>query len=161
MSMNPHDSGLRRDEELKLTMEYEDKVPEPRRCVIVIDKALPIGRAANAAAVIALALGNRHPHLSGPDLIDASGHAHPGLIPIGIAVLAANAADLSDVRARALKRSLDVVDFPCQGQQTTDYVEFGARVREVPAEHLAYVGVGLYGPRKDVGRIVGRFPLLK
>ena len=139
----------------------EETAPEPMQCVILVDRALPIGRAANAVAVVALALGNRHPHLAGPDLVDASGHAHPGLIPTGIAVLAATAADLSDVRARATKRGIDVVDFPCQGQQTTDYVEFGARVREVPTESLAYVGIGLYGSRRDVGRIVGRFSLLK
>ncbi len=150
-----------RYEESKLIFEPEDTAPEPSRCVIVIDKALPVGRAANAVAVIAVALGNRHPHLSGPDLVDASGYAHPGLIPIGVAILAADAADLSDVRTRALKRNIDVVDFPFQGQQTTDYTEFGARVREVLTEHLTYVGVGLYGPRKDVGRIVGRLPLLR
>jgi hypothetical protein len=33
---------------------------------------------------------------------------------------------------RALKHGIDVVDFPCHGQQTNDYAEFGARVREVP-----------------------------
>jgi Protein of unknown function (DUF2000) len=142
-------------------LEPDETTVEPKRCVIVIDKALPVGRAANAVAVIALALGNRHPHLAGPDLVDASGHAHPGLIPIGIAVLAASTADLPDVRIKSLKRGIDVVDFPCQGQETTDYVEFGARVREVSTEALTYVGVGLYGPRKDIGRIVGRFALLK
>ncbi len=135
--------------------------PEPSRCVIVIDCALPPGRAANAAAVIALTLGKRHPHLAGADLVDASGHAHPGLIPIGIAVLAAPAADLNVLRAKALKGGIDVVDFPSEGQMTTDYVQFGARVGETATEELSYVGVGLYGPRKAVGRVVGRFSLLK
>jgi len=145
----------------RIMLEPEESGPQPGRCVIVLDQALPIGRAANAAAVIALTLGNRHPHLAGPDLVDASGHAHPGLIPIGIAVLAAPAPDLVELRAKALKNGIDIVDFPSQGQQTTDYAEFGARVREVPTEKLTYVGVGLYGPRKAVGRIVGRFSLLK
>jgi Protein of unknown function (DUF2000) len=144
-----------------MILETEEIVPEPMRCAIVVDQALPAGRAANAAAVIALTLGKRHPHLAGPDLIDASGHAHPGLIPIGIAVLAAAAPELGDLRAKALKYDLDVVDFPVQGQETTDYAAFGARVRAVPTAGLAYVGVGLYGPRKAVGRLVGRFSLLK
>jgi hypothetical protein len=142
-------------------LEAEEAASEPARCVIVVDRSLPIGRAANAAAVIALTLGKRHPQLAGPALIDASGEAHPGLIPIGIAILGADASELSEVRAKALKRSIDVVDFPCQGQQTTDYAEFGARVREIPTDSLIYVGVGLCGPRNAVGRIVGRFSLLK
>ncbi len=138
-----------------------ESAPEPTRCVIVVDQSLPAGRAANAAAVIALTLGKRHPHLAGGDLIDASGQAHPGLIPIGIAVLVASAPELGALRAKALKDGVDVVDFPSQGQQTNDYAEFGLQVREVPTADLTYVGVGLYGRRKAVGRIVGRFSLLK
>ena len=60
----------------------------PDRCAIVLDRDLPIGQAANAAAVIAVTIGQRHPVLVGEQLVDASGFTHPGLIPIGIAVLA-------------------------------------------------------------------------
>ena len=144
-----------------MSLDAEEAAPQPTRCAIVVDASLPAGRAANAAAVIALTLGKRHPHLAGPDLVDASGRAHPGLIPIGIAVLAASAAEVNALRAKALKNGIDVVDFPSQGQQTTDYARFGSLVREVPTESLTYVGVGLYGARKAVGRIVGRFSLLK
>jgi hypothetical protein len=144
-----------------LSLDADEDAPKSTRCAIVVDAALPAGRAANAAAVIALTLGQRHPHLVGPDLVDARGCAHPGLIPIGIAVLAAPAAELNALRAKALKDGVDVVDFPSQGQQTTDYATFGARVRGVPTEALTYVGVGLYGARKVVGRIVGHFSLLK
>jgi len=139
----------------------EEFASEQTRCVILVDSSLPAGRAANAAAVIALTLGKRHPHLAGSDLIDASGHAHPGLIPIGIAILAASGLELNAVRLKALKDGINVVDFPSQGQQTNNYAEFGERVRRVPTEQLSYVGVGLYGRRKAVGRIVGRFALLK
>ncbi len=134
---------------------------EPLRCVIVIDSALPVGRAANAAAVIALTLGKRHPALAGADLVDASGWVHPGLIPIGIAVLGAPAAELSAVRDKALGRGIDVVDFPAHGQETTDYAAFGAAVGTVATEALTYVGVGLLGPRKAVGKIVGKYSLLR
>ena len=139
----------------------DEPLAEPSRCAIVVDRALPAGRAANAAAVVAFTLGKRHPDVAGSDLIDGSGCHHPGLIPIGIAVVSATAAELSDLRNRAAKAGLDVVDFPVQGQETTDYGRFGALVASVPAEALNYVGVGLYGPRKMVGRFVGKFPLLK
>lgn len=134
---------------------------DPGRCVIVIDDSLPVGRAANAAAVIALTIGKLRPHLAGTDLIDKSGAVHPGLIPIGISVLGASATDLPGIRAKALARKLDVIGFPVQGQQTTDYQAFGAAVAECETDALAYVGVGVYGPRKDVGKIVGKYGLLK
>lgn len=141
---------------------YQDEPEfEPSRCVIVVDSALPPGRAANAAAVVALTLGKRHAELPGEDLVDASGHRHPGLIPIGIAVLGADAAALRALREAALKSGLDIVDFPSQGQETTDYGRFCAQVATVPSDRLTYVAVGVYGPRKAVGRIVGKFPLLK
>lgn len=143
-----------------MPIQPEEDAPEPKRCAIVVDQDLPAGRAANAAAVIALTLGMRHPHLVGAELVDASGFRHPGLIPIGVAVLAAPIADLKAARDKALERNMDVVDFPRQGQETNDYTDFRARVAEVAPEDLAYVGVGLYGTRKGVGRLVGRFPLL-
>ena len=134
---------------------------ESNRCVIIVDDSLPIGRAANAAAVIALTLGKRHPGLAGVDLIDASGVAHPGLIPIGITVLGAPAGELVTLRERALSRRLDVVDFPAQGQETTDYAVFGASVAKVATSALVYVGVGIFGARKAVGKVVGRYALLR
>jgi hypothetical protein len=134
---------------------------EPSRCVIIVDEALPVGRAANAAAVIALTLGKRHPYLAGADLLDRSGFAHPGLIPIGIAVLAAPGPQLAEVRAKALACNIDVVAFPRQGQETNDYNAFGASVAEVTTEALRYVGLGVFGPRKTIGKIVGRYSLLK
>jgi hypothetical protein len=134
---------------------------ESKRCVIVVDDSLPIGRAANAAAVIALTLGKRHPGLAGVDLIDASGAAHPGLIPIGITVLGAPTVELVTLRERALSRRLDVVDFPAQGQETTDYAAFCASVAKVATSALIYVGVGIFGARKAVGKVVGRYALLR
>jgi Protein of unknown function (DUF2000) len=140
---------------------YENDPPaEPNRCVIVVDNALSAGRAANAAAVLAFTLGKRHADLAGVDLVDASGHRHPGLIPIGIAVLSASNSELSALRNGAIGAGIDVVDFPTQGQATTDYGHFGAQVALVPSEELSYVGIGLLGPRKAVGRIIGKCPLL-
>ena len=56
-----------------LSLDAEEDAPKSTRCAIVVDASLPAGRAANAAAVIALTPGKRHPHLAGPDLVDASG----------------------------------------------------------------------------------------
>ncbi|KAF1046884.1 MAG: hypothetical protein GAK35_00831 [Herbaspirillum frisingense] len=132
-----------------------------KRCVVVIDAALAGGKAANAAAVIALTIGQRHPELVGAPLVDASGASHPGLIPIGIAVLSAPSEALAGLRAKAVQAGCDVVDFPVQGQQTTDYQAFIDAVARVREEELRYVGVSLYGPKKTVGKLVGNLALLK
>lgn len=146
---------------MEAPMQEAGMAPDPGRCVIVVDSNLPAGKAANAAAVIALTLGKRHPYLAGEDLVDASGCAHPGLIPIGIAVLGVPGERLPELRARALDRGVDVVDFPSQGQDTNDYQEYGSRVSKVPTEDLAYVGVGVFGTRKAVSKVIGHVPLLK
>ncbi len=135
--------------------------PQPERCVIIVDSALPAGKAGNAAAVIALTVGQRHPGLVGEPLIDASGFTHPGLIPIGIAVLGASRDELASIRSKGLAASCDVVDFPEQGQQTTHYDAFREAVSQVVTEDLRYVGVALIGERKRIGKIVANLPLLK
>ena len=142
-------------------IEAVDRNDEMERCVIVVADDLPPGRAANAASVIALSIGKLYPDLVGTDLVDGSGYAHPGLIPIGISVLAAPAAELPPLRAKALSKELRVVSFPIQGQQTNDYVAFGDAVGTLATDELAYVGIGLVGSRKSVGKIVGRYGLLK
>jgi len=134
---------------------------QPDRCVIVLDQALPAGRRANAAAVIALTIGARHPGLVGEPLSDASGFPHPGLIPIGIPVLAAEQEVLPEIRRKALSSGCDVVDFPVEGQLTTDYQVFRQAVAAIPADEISYNGVALIGNKKEIGKIVGHLKLLK
>ena len=133
----------------------------PERCVIVVDAGLPVGRAANAAAVLALTIGQRHPALVGAPIVDASGYEHPGLIPIGIAVLAAPLEELPGLRANGASAGCDIVDFPVQGQQTTDYKAFQDAVATVATDELRYVAIALVGQRKPIGKIVGKLGLLK
>jgi hypothetical protein len=144
-----------------VTIEMGEPAVEPMRCVAVIDHMLPIGNAANAAAVLALTMGKRQPHLAGEALVDASGDAHPGLIPIGIPVLGAPADELPAIRGKAIAAGLEVVDFPVQGQQTTDYAEFRRLVSETNPEAIRYLGIMIYGPKKKVSRVVGRYSLLQ
>ncbi len=131
------------------------------RCVIVLDKDLPVGRLANAAAVIALTIGQRHPGLVGGALVDASGFAHPGLIPVGIAMLGAAQAELHKLRSDALAAGCDVVDFPLEGQLTKNYEEFQGAVAVIDPVDMKYVGVALVGQKKPISKIVSKLELLK
>jgi len=142
--------------------DFDDAAGAPEmRCVAVIDEALPVGKAANAAAVMALTMGARQPHLVGEPLVDAEGNQHPGLIPIGIPVLGAPAGDLAALREQARNAGLHVVDFPIQGQETNNYAAFRRMVRETAPDQIRYLGVMIYGEKKRVNRIVGRYGLLR
>lgn len=145
-----------------MSAKLEDIVPTSvPRCVIVVNNTLDIGRAANAAAVLALTIGQRHPHLVGAPLVDATGHEHPGLIPFGIAVLAAATDSISTLRERAKLAKCDTIIFPLQGQQTTSYELLREAVSKVDTADLQYVGLALVGEKKLVSKLVSNLPLLK
>jgi hypothetical protein len=134
---------------------------EPQRCVAVIDCGLAVGKAANAAAVMALTLGARHPGLVGDALVDATGMELPGLIPIGIPVLGAQKDELPRIRHKGIEAGVEVIAFPVQGQQTNDYAEFRRTLKEVETHRIEYLGIMLLGPKKKISRIVGKYSLLR
>jgi hypothetical protein len=129
------------------------------RTVVVLDRSLPKGLAANAAAVLALTLGVHRPGLIGPDFEDAEGRRHLGLFPTGLPVLGAEPGELPALREAARARDLLVVDMPAPGQRTTDYDEFRAAVAS-DAE-LAYLGILVSGPPKAVRAVTGQLGLLR
>ena len=133
----------------------------PERTVIVVDNSLPMGKSANAAAVIAFTLGQRHPQLVGANFYDRQGGAHPGVIFTGISILGASQDELAIIRARASAApELDVVDFPVEGQTTVDYAAFLRQVVEAQ-EELRYLAVGMAGSRKAINKITGGLKLLR
>ncbi len=133
----------------------------PERCVIVINQTLSAGHAANAAAVLALTLGQRHPGLVGGALTDGDNRAHPGLIPIGISVLVADSQTLSQLHETVLNDDeMDGVIFPVEGQQTTDYAAFQQAVATVPTGSLQLLGIALAGKKKVVRKLTGKLGLL-
>ncbi len=132
---------------------------QPERCVIVLNEDLPAGKAVNAAAVIALTVGQRHPVLVGPPLIDAEQCEYPGLIPICIPVLAASADELKKLLESCRRLALDKVIFPVEGQETTRYEEFTAMVQTQRAEQLQLLGMAIIGGKKDVRKLTAQCKL--
>jgi len=125
-----------------------------------MDKALGGGVLANAIAVIALSVGQRHPALVGEPLVDACGFAHPGLIPTGIPMLCAAQDELARIRQEALENECDVVDFPVEGQQTKNYEEFKEMVVQIPTGSIKYTGLALVGQKKVISKIVKKLELM-
>jgi hypothetical protein len=129
--------------------------------VIVVDAALPPGRAANAAVCTAAATSRAVSGLLGADAVDADGVAHPGLPWAGCTVLAADAETLRAVRTRASARpDFFVADMPAAAQETRVYAEYLAAVGASPTAGIDYFAVSIVGPRNPVDKLVGRLALL-
>lgn len=132
---------------------------QPERCVIVLNEDLPSGKAVNAAAVIALTVGQRHPVLVGAPFTDADQKEYDGLIPIGIPVLAASADILSALLASCNELALDKVIFPVEGQETNDYAEFTAAVQARKTDQLRLLGIAIIGGKKAVRKLTAQCKL--
>jgi hypothetical protein len=129
------------------------------RCVLVLDEALAPGKAANAAAVMAMTLGTKVPLMIGDDFPDGAGALHPGLYREGLPILKAPADTLRELRAKAVAAEVGVIGFPVNGHQTNDYEEFVAMLGE--SADVSYLGLALYGPAKTVRKLTGSLPLLR
>jgi hypothetical protein len=128
--------------------------------VIVLDEELPPGRAANAAVCVAAATATSVAGLIGPDAKDSGGGVHPGLPWAGCSILAAPAAKLSAIRAKAADSlGVFVADMSTEGQNTRVYDEYLDRVGATDV--LGYHAVSLVGPRTRIDKIVHGLPLLR
>ncbi|KQQ03352.1 MULTISPECIES: DUF2000 domain-containing protein [unclassified Rathayibacter] len=127
--------------------------------VVVVDEALPPGRAVNAAICVSAATAAGVTGLLGPSTHDATGSAHPGLPWAGCTVLAADAATLRVIRAKAeAHEGTFVADMPAAAQATRVYDDYAASVAS--AGELDYLAVSLVGPKNRIDKIGGRLPLL-
>ncbi|MFB6950546.1 DUF2000 domain-containing protein [Streptomyces niveus] len=134
----------------------------PLKWVVVIDADLPAGRAVNAAACMAAAVGKALPGLLGDDGRDASGHLHPGLPWAGCSVLAADTATLHALREKAAaKEDVFVADMPEPAQTSRIYDEYLGLLAGTEHEDLTYHAVALVGPRNRISKLVGKLPLLR
>jgi hypothetical protein len=132
----------------------------PVKWVIVMDRDLPRGLQANAAACLAASVGGAVPAILGEGGTDASGGAHPGLPWIGCTVLAAPAAIVRRLRNdAAAEPGLVVTDMAAIAQRTNVYDEYLDAL--ATSDDLSYSAVSLLGPRPAVERLTGRLPLLR
>ncbi|MDL4914578.1 MAG: DUF2000 domain-containing protein [Enterobacterales bacterium endosymbiont of Blomia tropicalis] len=129
------------------------------RCAMILNASLPPGKATNAAAVIALTLGQRHPALVGAALEDVNARHYPGLIPVGIPVLAASIEQLNQLQIKCEEMKCDVVVFPEQGQTTTDYLAFSNAIRLMPSVEWRLLGLAVVGEKKTLRKLTAKLNL--
>ncbi|GIL28138.1 DUF2000 domain-containing protein [Actinocatenispora comari] len=132
------------------------------KCAIVVSAELPTGLAANAASVLALTIGDRVDGLVGADVKDADGVVHAGVIRTPLPILTApNDRVRGIVQEAAAQDETFFVSFSALAQSCRTYDEYVEKMAATATADLASVGIGLYGPRKQIDRLVGALPLLR
>ena len=136
-------------------------IRETKKCVVVVDGDLPAWLMVNAAACLAVTLGGRVEGINGADATDGSGMVHPGLIPTGIAILQADGEAVKEIRLKAEEsEGVFVADFTDAAQTPRNYGEYLKNISKIPSGDLKYLGVGLYGEKRPVGKLTGGLSLL-
>lgn len=132
------------------------------KCAIVVSGELPTGLAVNAASVLSLTMGHRVEGLVGVDVKDADGVVHPGIIHTPLPILVAPRERVGAIVATAATQDeLFFVSFSSLAQACRTYEEYIDAMATTPTADLNSVGVGLYGSRKQVNKLVGSLPLLR
>lgn len=134
---------------------------KPNRCVMVMNSSIEGGYLANAIAVIALTVGQRHPHFVGAPLVDANGISHPGLIASGIPMLKTDGETLRALRKQAQEKGFDVVDFPFEGQQTKNYEELLETMTTVPEDNINYLGIAIIGKKNPISKMTKHCEMIR
>lgn len=129
--------------------------------VIVIDTAVPTGRATNAVACVAATTGALVEGLIARGGPDATGHFHPGLPWAGCSVLGGTAADLASAHAKATgSEGVLVVDMPAAAQTHRIYDGYLKELASTASSDLGLCAFSIIGPRNRVDKIVKKLTLL-
>jgi hypothetical protein len=141
----------------------EDVLPAFDKCAIVVDAALPAGLAMNAAAVLALSVGDAYGAcVLGPDVKDRDGRVHRAITAAPLPILKADGEALRGIVAKAVADpEVFVVDFTASAQAARDYGDYTRTMEATGADEHEYVGVALVGAKKAVNRLSGSLPLYR
>ncbi len=134
------------------------------KCVMIIDRELPVGIAANTSAILGITLGKHIPQQVGEDVTDGSNKTHMGIITIPVAMLRGDKEILKELRERLYDdefSDLVTVDFSDVAQSCNVYGEYTGKAAMVRERDHTYLGIAIYGDRKKVNRLTGSMPLLR
>ncbi|MBD5452588.1 MAG: DUF2000 domain-containing protein [Lachnospiraceae bacterium] len=134
------------------------------KCVMIIDENLPLGMAANTAAIMGISMGKEMPEVVGKDVFDQSGNRHLGIIEFPVPILKGNAESMQMIREKLYEpefSDLTVVDFSDLAQGCKTYEEFVDKMTLVSENELRYFGIAICGAKKKVNKLTGSMGLLR
>jgi hypothetical protein len=108
----------------------------------------------NVTAFLVSGLGTTVPEVIGEPYEDAGGAVYQPMFRQPVLVLEAGKELLSAAHARALGRNLPIAIFTSDLFSTGNDRDNRAAVKAVTTEQLDLVGIGIYGPRNAVDRVV-------
>ena len=135
-----------------------------KKCVMIIDENLPSGIIANTAAVMGITLGKRIPEIVGRDVTDKNGYSHLGITEFPVPILKGSIDSIKEIRERLFKQEYEdiiVVDFSDVAQSCKNYDDFIDKIANVSENDLQYLGVGIFGNKKQINKLTGSMPLLR
>ncbi|ENM5729145.1 DUF2000 domain-containing protein [Vibrio mimicus] len=133
---------------------------ENNKCVLVIDKNLPLGVIVNTAAVLTLSLGKVHPELVGENIKNRDGGEHLGITRIPIPILASSAGELKAIRDK-LQPVTTLVDFSNVAKGTKTYEEYSSAIAGTEAKDIEYLGIAVYGDKTVIAKYTGNMRLMR
>jgi hypothetical protein len=132
------------------------------KCVIVVDKALGLGYAANAVSVIGVSLGRSVEGLVGPDMQSRDNVNYPGVIYAPLPILLSTNEYLQELQEKALADDeFHIMPFSALAQSCKTYQEYEARISEADSSAIELVAIGLIGPKKTISKLTGNLSLFK
>ncbi|WP_426577796.1 DUF2000 domain-containing protein [Xenorhabdus stockiae] len=131
-----------------------------KKCVLVIDKNLPLGVIANTAAVLALSLGKAHPELVGDNIKNQDGGEHFGITRVPIPILAATASEIKEIRSQ-LQSLTTIVDFSNVAKNTKNYEDYSSKLEATSEDSIEYLGIAVYGDKKVIIKQTGNMKLIR
>ncbi|MCI8443403.1 MAG: DUF2000 domain-containing protein [Provencibacterium sp.] len=134
------------------------------KCVLVLDKQLPPGLAANAAVILGISMGRCRPDIVGERVYDREGQAYEGIVRFPVPVLQADAEQLKKIREQLLQPGFERVasaSFTSLAQGCRSYEAFIKKMAATPGEQLECLGIALCGGKRAVNRLTGTLPLLR
>ena len=129
---------------------------------MVIDKSLPMGLAANTAAVLGIALGTEKKDIVGAKCLDKSGVIHKGITEKNIPVLAAGKNDLDRIYRKSITDDhISVIDFSRTAQASRNYSDYESKLSNTENHDLEFSGICLAGPEKQINSLTGSLALFR
>jgi hypothetical protein len=124
------------------------------KIAIVVRDDLAGWQRLNVTAFLASGVAGTDPEIIGKPYLDGSDREYLPMFRQPVLVFTATAAELARTHARALSRLLPTAVYTAE-MFTTGHDEANREaVRAVPTDELDLVGLGLYGRRADVDKVV-------
>ncbi len=134
------------------------------KCVMIIDKDLPIGLIANTAAVLGISLASEIKGLTGKKLKDMNGRVHEGITNIPIPILALSKEELKDKYDEILEKDdqdFKTIGFNDVAQKSLSYDDYEIKLASSGKTQINYLGICIFGSKKKINKLTGNLKMLR